>query len=82
MRVNREDREGGDDLRSRTDRGNQNDEGIGSSATRSGGGGEKNAPAKGDPRDTEPMTDTGARFGEGGGRSENPDVTGTKDELE
>jgi hypothetical protein len=40
-------REGADQLGSRTDRGNQNDEDIGSSASRGGGGGEINTPRSG-----------------------------------
>ncbi len=42
-----EQRKGADDPGSRTDRGNQNDEGIGSSASRGGGGGEGNPHATG-----------------------------------
>lgn len=67
-----------DDVRSRTDRGNQNDEGIGSSASRGGGGGEANAPGRSGAADLDPTPDTD-RFGPDGGSSGNPDVTGTKD---
>jgi hypothetical protein len=74
--------EGADDLRNRTDRGNQNDEGIGSSATRGGGGGEANAPRRGGAADLDPTPDTADRFGPGGGSSGNPDVTGTTDVTE
>jgi hypothetical protein len=59
-------RQGEDQLRSRTDRGNQNDEDIGSSASR-GGGGKENAPRP-EARDLDPIPDT-------------PDVTGTTDAL-
>jgi hypothetical protein len=73
MRVNRgnkDDRSSGrgDDLRSRTDRGNQSDEGIGSSASRGGGGGEGNAPRRADAADLDPIPDT--------------DVIGTTDAME
>jgi hypothetical protein len=77
MRINRGGTAGGssggtqrpdaDQLRSRTDRGNQNDEDIGSSASRGGGGGEANVPRKGT-ADLDPTPDT-------------PDVTGTTDAL-
>jgi hypothetical protein len=69
-------RDGGDAQRSRTDRGNQNDEGIGSSADRGGGGGEANAPRRG--ADVDEIDN---RQGPPGS-SENPDLTGTKDVLE
>jgi len=72
-------REGADGLGSRTDRGNQNDEDIGSSASRGGGGGEINTPRSGNAGDPDAMPDAGARFGTGGGSSGNPDVTGTTD---
>ncbi len=72
-------REGAGELGSRTDRGNQNDEGVGSSASRGGGGGEINTPRSGNPTDPDATTDAGSRFGIGGGSSGNPDVTGTTD---
>ncbi len=75
-------REDADNLRSRTDRANQNDEGIGSSATRGGGGGEANAPRRGGAADLDATLDTADHFGPGGGSSDNPDVTGTKDATE
>jgi hypothetical protein len=75
-------REGADALRSRTDRGNQNDEDIGSSASRGGGGGETNAPRRAAAADLDPTPDVADRFGAGGGSSGNPDVTGTKDAAE
>jgi hypothetical protein len=75
-------REGARSPGSRTDRGNQNDEDIGSSASRGGGGGEINAPRHGKPADLDPMLDTADRFGTGGRSSGNPDVTGTTDETE
>jgi hypothetical protein len=49
--------ESAEKLGSRTDRGNQNDEDVGSSASRSGGGGEANAPRRGK-ADIEPVPDT------------------------
>jgi hypothetical protein len=58
-------RQDADQLRSRTDRGNQNDEDIGSSASR--GGGESNATEPG-ASDLDPTLET-------------PDVTGTTDAL-
>ena len=70
-----------DSLGSRTDRGNQNDEGIGSSASRGGGGGEATEPRSGKAADRDALTDTGPRFGEGSTSSGNPDVAGTKDEV-
>jgi hypothetical protein len=77
MRVNDEERgdrstsqaDGESNKRSRTDRGNQNDEGIGSSATPEGGGGETNATRRANAADVEPTP-------------EQPDVIGTKDALE
>jgi hypothetical protein len=74
-------REGADTPRSRTDRGNQHDEDVGSSAAR-GGGGEINAPRSNNAVDPDPMPDTADRFGVGGGSSGNPDLTGTKDVIE
>jgi hypothetical protein len=70
-------RGGADDLRSRTDRGNQNDEGIGSSASRGGGGGEVNAPRRGAEAD---LDETSTNQGPPGS-SDNPDLTGTNDAL-
>jgi hypothetical protein len=58
----------GNQPKSRTDRGNQNDEGIGSSASRGGGGGEANAPTRA-AADLDPTP-------------EEPDVTGTTDVIE
>jgi hypothetical protein len=55
-----------DQLGSRTDRGNQSDEDIGSSASRGEGGGDANAPERG-AADLDPIPDT--------------DVTGTSDAL-
>jgi hypothetical protein len=75
-------REGADNLRSRTDRGNQSDEDIGSSASRGGGGSEANAPRGRGAADLDPTLDTTDHFGPGGGISENPDVTGTTDATE
>jgi hypothetical protein len=60
-------RQGADQLESRTDRGNQNDEDIGSSASRGVGGGEANVPRRRAP-DLDPTPDT-------------PDITGTTDAL-
>jgi hypothetical protein len=72
-------REDPDRLGSRTDRGNQNDEDVGSSASRGGGGGEINVPRSGNPGDPSTL-DTREHFGVGGGgMSDNPDVTGTTD---
>ena len=71
-------RQRGDSLGSRTDRGNQNDEGIGSSAARGGGGGESNAPrSAGEAQLDDVQENQGPP-----GSSENPDLTGTTDELE
>ncbi len=75
-------REKPDNLRSRTDRGNQNDEDIGSSASRGGGGGEANVPRGGGAADLDPTPDVADRFGTGGGSGGNPDVTGTRDVAE
>jgi hypothetical protein len=69
-------------LGSRTDRGNQNDEGIGSSASRGGGGGEASAPNRRGAADLDPTLHTADHFGTGGVAADNPDVTGTTDELE
>lgn len=79
MRVNRGSTGGGssdqgeggggtsaDQVRSRTDRGNQSDEDVGSSASRGGGSGEANAPRE-DAADLDPIPDT--------------DITGTNDAL-
>jgi hypothetical protein len=74
-------REGADNLRSRTDRGNQNDEDIGSSALRGGGGGEVNAADSEGLGDPDPLADAVDRLGPPGS-STNPDVTGTTDLLE
>jgi hypothetical protein len=71
-------RQDADSLRSRTDRGNQNDEGIGSSAARGGGGGESNAPRSAGEAE---LDDIEERQGPPGS-SDNPDLTGTTDELE
>ena len=71
-------RQDADSLRSRTDRGNQNDEGIGSSADRGGGGGEVNAPRHADGADL----DNVSQHQGPAGSSDNPDLTGTTDELE
>jgi hypothetical protein len=73
-------RERPDKLRSRTDRGNQNDDDIGSSAS-GGGGGEANAPWRTDAPDLDPTSDIVDRSAPQGS-SGNPDVTGTKDVLE
>jgi hypothetical protein len=74
-------REGARSPGSRTDRGNQNDEDIGSSASRGGGRGEINAPRGGNPADLDPMLDTTDHFGTGSRSSGNPDVTGTTDDT-
>lgn len=71
-------RQRADSLGSRTDRGNQNDEGIGSSASRGGGGGEANAPRSAGEASLDEVEE---RQGPPG-TSDNPDLTGTKDELE
>jgi hypothetical protein len=75
-------REEGGKLGSRTDRGNQNDEGIGSSASRGGGGGEADAPTGRGAADLDATLDTADHFGIGGVSSDNPDVTGTTDQVE
>jgi hypothetical protein len=72
-------REGAGGLGSRSDRGNQNDEDVGSAAARGGGGGEIHTPRSGNPGDPDATRDTGSRFGVGGGSSGNPDVSGTTD---
>jgi hypothetical protein len=72
-------RERPDKQRSRTDRGNQNDEDIGSSASR--GGGEANAPRRTNAPDLDPTSDI-VDHSAPQGSSGNPDVTGTKDVLE
>jgi hypothetical protein len=72
-------RDDADRLGSRTDRGNQNDEDVGSSASRGGGGGEINVPRSGNPGDPDPTPDTRSHFGLSGGIADNPDVTGTTD---
>jgi hypothetical protein len=74
-------RGGADKLRSRTDRGNQNDEDVGSSASRGGAGGEANPVGTGGPVDPDALSDAADRLGPPGSSS-NPDVTGTKDALE
>jgi hypothetical protein len=50
-------RGGNGGLGSRTDRGNQNDEDVGSSASRGGGGGEINTPGSGNAGDPSGTTD-------------------------
>jgi hypothetical protein len=75
-------REGAGSPGSRTDRGNQNDEGIGSSASRGGGDGEVNTPRGDKAADLDPMPDTADRFGTGRRSSGNPDVTGTTEQTE
>jgi hypothetical protein len=71
-------RAGADNLWSRTDRGNQSDEDVGSSAARTGERKASDTEGLGDP---DPLADAIDRLGPPGS-SENPDVTGTKDELE
>jgi len=75
-------REPADRLEGRTDRGNHNDEDIGSSASRGGGGGETNTPRRGGAADLDATPDTADHFGAGGGSSGNPDVIGTTDAME